>query len=601
MTLAVAHPRCTGALADDECWIYADENISEYAQLVDRLNEERRLMKPASFQGAISQTAEDFLDWVDSVLSTQERSEWIAASHFKDIVCTPMLLQLAILRIATEATRAGQNILVVTSSAALVEQIVAFGGSRRSPAHAWWTDHLKRSLSAWAHWLIRPWQIYLRCALARWQLGSNYRSNLKGMQILIDTFFFPDDLSANGDYRDRFSPGLIEWYGKQGWRVAAMPYTGHIAIPALTAAYRRMRNSHTLFAVGELFLGFSDCLRGAATALHSRLRPPPFAAHQFKDLDVAPMARRWWHVSALRTVTYRIWQNTPQNMARCGLRPEYLVDWYENQPLDKAVCLGFADAGGVTRVIAGRQYLPASSLVNFFSTAGEIAAGASPRLNWVCGPRIASAFARHDPIGQYETVPALRYAHLFADTPTSLEGGHLAVFLTSSPSESMAILDCVFTADAASLAVFDGVMIKMHQSVNDELRNEWARRWPALHGPRIRWETRPVQAVLNDARLVMTGGSSVALEAVCRGQPVIVCGRPAGVGCNVLENVENSLWRVAYSGKEFGKLLREWLSCLPPLESRRENGRRIRDAFFETSTATGMRAFDPRRAERGKV
>ena len=598
MTLSVAHPQRLGWLADDDRWIYTDDDIIDYARTAAEYGEARRLLDPAALQAAISRTTSEYLDWVDAVLVDQPPHYWLAASYFKDVVCTPTLLHLACLRAATDGSTAGHNIVVVTRSAALATQIVALGGRRCSSAAMWWPDALKRSAAGWAHWLVRPWQIWLRSVLAAVQLGSDYRDKLKNVQVLVDTFFFAEDLAPDGHYEDRFSPGLIDWYQTQGLRAASMPYTGHLPLCVMRGAYRRMRDSGTLFALGESFLGIADCLLGAWHALRTLQQPPDFAAVPFCGIQVSPLVSRWWRLSALQTVTSQIWKRVPRNMRRHGLQPDYVFDWYENQPLDKAICLGFGADSGHTHVIAGRQYFPASGIVNFFSTAGEISAGATPTLNWVCGKRIAALFERYDHVGRYTVVPALRYAHLFTDV-VAAEERSLAIFLTSSPQESMSILECVFAADTACFG-FESVLIKMHQSVDDQFRELAEKRWPAIRASRVSWDRRSASAILDEARLVVTGGSSVALEAVCRGAPVIVSGRSAGINFNVLDGVDQQLWRLAYNSKEFEHLVREWLPHVPGRASRREAGRRIRDEHFEMVTPATMQAFDPRLADNSK-
>ncbi len=597
MTLAVAHPQRLGQLADRDQWIYADDDIADYARTANAYGERQRLLDPAALQAAISRSANEYVDWIDKVLADRPPHYWLAASYFKDVVCTPTLLHLACLRAASDSAAGGRSVVVVTRSAALASQIVSLGGKRRSHFAAWWPEAFRQSCWAWAHWLVRPWQIFLRSILAELHLGPSYREKLKDAQILVDTFFFSEDLPADGRYRDRFSPGLMEWYRTQGWRTALMAYTGHVPINLMRCSYRRMRHSNTLFALGELFLGIADCLCGAWDALKTFLRPPAFAGAPFCGLRIAPLALHWWRLSALQTVTYQIWKRVPRNMLRHGLKPDYVVDWYENQPLDKAFCLGFERDCGHTRVIAGRQYFPAPGMVNYFTTEGEIRAGAAPRLNWVCGNRAAELFARYDQIGNYSVVPALRYSHLFGDTGPAKDECNLAIFLTSSLPESMEILECVFGADASVLSDFRSIAVKMHQSVDDRLRRQIETRCPAIRSAHVNWDERSAVEILNEARVAVTGGSSVALEAVCRGVPVIVSGRSAGISFNILENVDRQLWRIAYSTREFEDLVRQWLPQIPEPSYRQKAGLRIRDEYFEMTTPLSMQSFDPRRNE----
>jgi hypothetical protein len=187
---------------------------------------------------------------------------------------------------------------------------------------------------------------------------------------------------------------------------------------------------------------------------------------------------------------------------------------------------------------------------------------------------------------------------LFTEVAVAAEGRKLVVFLTSSPQESMGILESVFAADSSAWLDFESIAIKMHQSVDNQLREQVEKRWPAIRSARVGWDGRPAGDILDEACLAVTGGSSVALEAVCRGVPVIVLGRSAGISFNILEDVDRQLWRLAYNAREFGQLVREWLPQLPDRSSRRETGRRVRDEHFEMTTPATMQAFDPRRIDK---
>lgn len=592
MTLSVVHPDRPGTLAGDSYWLYADDDLAGYARIARVFGEQRRLLEPAAFQAGILETSGAFLQWVDRALDDCPPGYWIAASFFKDMVCTPMFLHLACLRMAVHAGSQGRNVVVVTRSAALAGQIRQNSGSRGALSGWGSGDTLLAWARTWGHFFYRPCFVYASAVLAKWVIGSRYRARLNGVQLLVDTFVFPEDIRADGRYSDRFFPGLVEWYRARGIEAASMPFTGHIPLRKLRAVYRRMRASSIPFAPGELFLGIADCVAGARSALRAFMRPPGFAATPFLGIPIAALATHWWRRSAFQTVAYQILRRVPRRMAEHGLKPGYALDWYEQQPLDTAITLGFREAGAGTTVIAGRQYFPTAGVVNLFSTPGAVRAGAAPELNWACGRRIAELFAAHDGLGRYEVTPALRYAHLFEATGSTEDATKLLVFLTSSPAESMSMLECIFSTTPAARAGFETIIIKTHQALRGNLRAEAERRWPAMREPRVVWDQRTTWELLDEAKLVLTAGSSVAVEAVCRGVPVVVVGSPAGIVLNPLENIDARLWRVAYGPQDFEHIMQHWLPSVPDGETRREIGRNIRDQYLEATTAETMRAFE---------
>ncbi len=94
--------------------------------------------------------------------------------------------------------------------------------------------------------------------------------------------------------------------------------------------------------------------------------------------------------------------------------------------------------------------------------------------------------------------------------------------------------------------------------------------------------------------MVVTAGTSAAVEAACMGIPVIVVGRPAGLDMNPLGAVDERLWHLVYDGEELSAAVGRWTPAHPLLLAERiKLGGAIRDATFEPVTDEGMRAFLP--------
>lgn len=101
--------------------------------------------------------------------------------------------------------------------------------------------------------------------------------------------------------------------------------------------------------------------------------------------------------------------------------------------------------------------------------------------------------------------------------------------------------------------------------------------------------------LLRDARMMVSAGTSAALEAVCRGVPVILIGRQAGLDMNPLSEVDGRLWTLAYDSADVARAIGEWSPAHPLcLAERVAMGEAILVEYFEPSSEAGMAAFDPR-------
>jgi hypothetical protein len=106
-----------------------------------------------------------------------------------------------------------------------------------------------------------------------------------------------------------------------------------------------------------------------------------------------------------------------------------------------------------------------------------------------------------------------------------------------------------------------------------------------------------VSNLLHSAGLVITAGSSVALEAIISGIPVVIVGRKAGLELNSLDGVDNLFWRIVYSSDDFKGVLASGFRDLPSRELRYSYGQEILAGYFEPITEAGMRVFLPKKMD----
>ena len=601
MTLTLVHPRALlslPTLPEGSRWLYADDDPEVYER-IGRQYGGGRLVSPSDFQSRAAELRAPFVQWLDQCLRDSSAVEWIPASYFKDIFSTPAFLHAVCIAILDDALRVHRPVVVLSSSGAFAQQAEelarGYGLNVVTLGREFFSQNDQRiQRRAIRHHFMYPLRLLAATVLARIILGETYIKRLQGVEVLVDTFLLEGDIDADGSFHDRFLPGLLDYYRRQGIAAASAACTEALPFRLLRDAYRAMRNSETRFAPNELFLRVPDIFEGQRCAWRSEKNSPAFSDMPFVGLDIGHVASFWWKISVRRTVIARIYSAVGARMRTAGVAPHFFLDWCENQPIDKAMQIAFSRSDGATRTIAVRQYSPAENVLSFFPSTGEVARGVVPKENWVCGRRTAELFARHDALGVYRTVPALRYSHLYSSEVASRGGEDLVVFLTSAMGEALSILDIAFSDINITLATFRSVRIKTHQALQVNIPKLATGRWPQIQGKEVVWESASSSALLPSAALVLTAGSSVAVEALCRGIPVVLTGRTAGLDVNPLEDIESPIWRVVYTPAEFNALVENWLPSLPPLMERQASGMGIRADYFEPVTEEGMQAFLPK-------
>jgi hypothetical protein len=316
---------------------------------------------------------------------------------------------------------------------------------------------------------------------------------------------------------------------------------------------------------------------------------------RFEDFDVAPLVAGERFKAAAAGLLPLLLLTAPSRLGTYGVRPRWLFDWFENQPIDRANALGFGRAG--CHVVALRLYALYPMFASLYTSERQARSGTCPPLAWVAGTAMESQLGRYDRQTRYRWVPALRYGQPQRSTCPQAEGTALLLLLTHSREESLAILACVLPVLRAAPDMFPGVIIKPHGDFGGErLRRELVDRWPwAESVPWLQWESQPVDNLVRMARMMVSAGTSAALEAVCRGVPVILIGRRAGLDMNPLADVDRRLWTTAYDPSDAARAIADWSPAHPlPLAERVAIGEAIRAEYFEPVSEDGMAAFDPR-------
>ena len=603
MAVILVHPRAINtilSLPDNFLWFYADDSASIYQIISEKFGDDRCLISPKLFQEKSADLRHDFLSWLDSALSGLPGDFWISSSVFKDIFITPVFLHSVALVILRDATRASKNILFVTASDILVDQI--FSGEKESRVVGkifYKFEGVRIALQAWRQWIWRPIRFAFAGFMARFILGKAHQRRLQSVEVLVDTFLLDGDLQPDGGYHNRFLPGLFEYYRENGCVAAAFSSTESLRFSRLISTYRAMKLSHILFAPPEFFIEPLDVFWGALKSLVRFRSSTIFSDQKFRGIDIEVLASSWWRIANLRTAIPHALVSIAKKMHTSNVRPSMVLVWFENQSSQKALQLAFDKYSDSTELVALHQYFPFPNVINFFSTDGEVIHGLSAKNHWVCGKKMLPLFSEYDHSAAYQVVPALRYNYLYGLKDAGVnDKKKLTLFLTSDLEESLCILEITFINIADTLKYFDAIVIKPHQALDIDFRSIVRHKWPdSYDNSAIDWAVVGGPNLLYSSNLVLTAGSSVALEAIISGIPVVIVGRKAGLELNSLDGVADSFWRMVYSSSDFKEALSSWFQLLPSKELRRKYGQEILVGYFEPITEAGMKVFLPKKAD----
>jgi len=602
--LVVIHPRCLDQYRGNRGeWVYADEKLEALRRVEQALGLRlKRLLSPAEFQAAAANLRKCFVEWIDANLRDADQIEWLLTPLYKNPFSNNLFLHCVWLAIIVKRLKQNaSDLVVVTASPALARALrqnaLRLGIPDRCIGRVFFVSNVWIANARGFLGLgYRVLQLGYRALVVRLILGKSYVTALPNTEMLIDTFIHDGDLSEDGTFNDRYFPGVIQCYVGQGLKSAYYPIFHHVPLRSLPEIYWRMLKSKALFVPFERFIRLFDLLAAAVVCFRRGLRGTRLPYPLFDGSDAAPLTAVVAFQAAVAGFLPLVLVRAPARLAAAGIRPTWLLEWFENQPIDKANIIGFQKACAQCTVIAARQYIASPNFLSLYTTSGEVDAGVAPLENWVMGQALVGKASVYDRRGQYRAVPALRYAHLHRQVIPAGRQTWLLVLLTHSIEESLAILDCIASELLKIARLFERIAIKPHPDNNsNDFRSIAETRWPGLLGrPDICWTEESLFALFAQVRLVVTGGSSSALEAICQGIPVIVVGRNAGLNINPLEGVAPQMWVLVYEPKQLSSIIEQWSPAHPlSPETRKSLGQEVRDAFFEPITDVTLKAFLP--------
>ncbi len=400
--------------------------------------------------------------------------------------------------------------------------------------------------------------------------------------VILDTFVHDYCLSDSGAFKDRYFPYLHEYLSKKGMVVLVHPVLVGFRYNYFPI-YRRMRISDTHFILQEDFLHFSDyffALIYPLKVLLQKIKPAQFRTYAIHDILREENMQSPVTIGMEAVLIYRLFLR----LERSKLRPEVIIDWYENQVIDKALIAGARKAFPRAKIIGAQMFIHSSNFISLFPSQSEADAHIVPHLiletsQYQC--KVAQSFTKTIPC---KPVAALRYFHLFSDNSTPDNGSHMdsqkiLVLLPFSIDEAVELLN-ILKGILERIGFDVQIMIKGHPDYTSDAlihafgEQHWPKRFKIFNGT--------LHDALNSASVVVSSNSSSMVEAAAKGIPVIFLGRQTTLNYNMLSNLNMDIVTECFSASELIKAIEMYLNLSPDEKIKyTEMGRKVRDKFFE--------------------
>ena len=270
-----------------------------------------------------------------------------------------------------------------------------------------------------------------------------------------------------------------------------------------------------------------------------------------------------------------------------------VIDWWEGQPLDKGWNLGFNTFFPETPIKGYLGYAPRFLELQLRPSESEIRYGAAPAAIATIGKNFS--LEMKDTANQHfqaETAPAFRFGHLWENgVAKKMDYGNYRIFMALSFMVDESVKICEQVIDSGVIGE-NGIefMIKPHPTMNmttlkNRLGEKWNNNFQEVEGSTPNY--------IRKSDLLITGMSSVGLEAVVMGVPAIIVETLNGLAYDPIpESVPKELWRKCRSPKEISEAIKSFKARSPEeVRKHKKLSDQIKKDYFEPVTKESVSRF----------
>ena len=256
--------------------------------------------------------------------------------------------------------------------------------------------HCSESSTAFVWRILRPLRQYLiaiyllglRC------LGSSFKAKRISSDMpitLIDTFVLNNggadegSINKDGEYKDRYYPGLMEQLTKEE-KSNLFYLPTNVGFKNPIKAFRLIRSSSSPFIIHDDYLKISDYF--LALKHPFKLLSCSLVNTKFRGVDIMSILveERLNHCSDFASLLGILYHQFPLRLKEYGVKVRLLVEWYENQVIDRGMIVGFHKHLPDTKVIGYQGYIISKSLhLYVYPNMSEYRSNAIPDIVYVVG------------------------------------------------------------------------------------------------------------------------------------------------------------------------------------------------------------------------
>tara|TARA_B100001093_G_scaffold518603_1_gene604063 strand:+ start:8872 stop:10551 length:1680 start_codon:yes stop_codon:yes gene_type:complete len=401
--------------------------------------------------------------------------------------------------------------------------------------------------------LLRPFNFLMNKAIQTFYIKIKYsRLNDSKNTILLESFITSELME------DRYYPELSSYLSKDSKKIVFIPTIANFKIKNIFSLFKNISLDKEEYFFRESILSFSELYRAAFYFKKVRNISLKILNTDFYniDCDLSPLINHsllneaFSSISAEGLLNYFFFRGLKKH----NYELDTLIDWWENTSMDKGTNFAINKffKKGIARGYMG--FIPNNYAFELSPTYGEIDGGVIPEVIGVMGNNFLNLPKRICNEQNSILAPALRFNNLEQSSNSILNTtkDKILVVLPAYFDQAKNIIKLI--VDAGPALKDENLLIKSHPSLN--MDNYLLK----ITYPKVEIDnSSSVPSLLKSSYVLLTGGSSAAIEAIIQTTPVInVFPKTFPLSKLIPENTPKELYSTCSSSEKLEVLLSKY-------------------------------------------
>ena len=393
------------------------------------------------------------------------------------------------------------------------------------------------------------------------RLTGLYKKEPKSSCVLVDTFVLPNSFTKAGDFIDRYYTGYEQYLndGELDKIYHAPTLVGFRSLTSCIKMARLSKKTKHHFIFQESWLSLSDYLHAMYLSLVLPLKIknfPLLLEYNIRNLLVNELRAEIFSPALIKAICRF---KFVKRLSGAGVDFCQVINWHENQSIDKALNLGFHVHYPGLDIKGYQGYVAPSYWTHSVPQSLELENQLLPDELYVISNHRKKEILANCPNLSVCIASSFRFSYLLDIERLELCSGEEATILIALPidiEESKGILRaCIELQSSISRKIT--ILVKQHPTYS---KDKFEKLVPEFGNSAFTAVNDSMSNLLEHITLLISSASSTCAEAVSLGIPVAVYGNRYGVTANPIANTDSEIAQVFYSQEQLAEFINNSLT-----------------------------------------